>query len=173
MPRKYLLYCQTEGIWKERKSNRSEFQYLCPTDPSHVVSTVMDKGEVQDSQMLMNVSLADNNPLEIKGGNVLNLLSLGGSSRYIYFPGTVALQQTPKAIKMVVQANQVGQANALMLYDVQDNTPIVSWYGIVPTTPSIVTVDLTGGAPLPKGESILQLQGASSNKLYVHSLSIF
>lgn len=172
MPRrKIVLFCTTEQAWKEVKTN-SGVTYTCPEDPSHVVQSVIDKGAVQESEMLQTLTMV-NMDTYVKFNSTP--WESGEKGNIIYFPGTVSVQSTPKAVKLLLRGQHPGKVTSMQLRVHADNRVLAAWSGDLygAYTPQIVTLPVDNYAPnWPTGESILSLWMSTPHNVYVYSVSI-
>lgn len=172
MPRRKIsMYCVTEQAWKEVKT-RGGVTYECPEDPRHTVQSVVDKGAVQESEVLLTV------PLVKTGDGVLfndRDWEAGRNGNLLYFPGTVSLQARPAAVKLLVTGRWAGRTTAFQLREYYSDKVLAAWKGDLfgNERPQILTLEVGDhAANWPAGESILALYGATEDWVWVHTLSI-
>jgi len=171
MPRrKIVMYCETEQAWKEVKT-KSGFTYECPEDASHTVRSVIDKGAVQDSEVLMSVPMVRTDGVQFDQSNYS-----AGEGNMVYFPGTVSLQTHPTAVKLIASGEKEGKRTDMQLREYQSNKVLGEWGGDLygNEIPQIVTLDVGEyGENWPTHETILTLYVATDDKVHVHSLTLF
>ena len=171
MPRrKILMFCETEQAWKEVKT-KSGFTYTCPQDESHTVRSVIDKGAVQDSEVLMSVPLTRTDGVQFR-----NKEYDAGEGNMVYFPGTVSLQSRPTAVKLLASGKKEGRQTHMQLREYQSDNVLATWEGDLygNEIPQIVTMEVGDLAKnWPTHESILTLYGATQDKIHMHSLTVF
>lgn len=164
------MFCETEQAWKEVKT-KSGFTYTCPEDDSHQVRSVIDKGAVQDSEVLLSIPLVRG-----EGVRFNSKYFDAGEGNMVYFPGTVALQSLPTEVKLIVSGKKEGKQTHMQLREYASENVLAEWSGDLygNDMPQIVTLKVGDlGDHWPKHESILTLYVATDDKVEVHTLTIF
>jgi hypothetical protein len=172
MPRrKITLFCTTEQAWKEVKTSGG-FTHTCPEDPSHVVQSVIDKGAVQDSEVLQHLTMV-NMSTHVRFDN--RAWENGDKGNIVYFPGTVSLQATPRSVKLLLGGKAAGKATSMQLRTYYTDTVLAEWTGDLygNYTPQIVTLDVGAHASSwPTAETILSLWMATPHDVRVYSMAL-